>query len=332
MGVWLVVAGMLLTGASMAKAGQPVRVAENRVPAIAGNPAIGSLPVNPASGMAALLTAAPKQIADTVQVERLIFCNQPERISRHGVYAEATVPAGQWTRIFFHYRNTTAATGPLIVGFLGSAGVPLAVEVRKGIADPSNDPPTVGQQAMVRYMAAETTTFYGEKGYIRFPMALRPWQVGSGVLTVRALNQDVQMRIYFGNARGTVPGMRVAQFKTPLREMDVALSDEKIQDFVRIGMPEPELRQQIDGTYGFLYAIRVRAPEGRKVRVLFSPRGGHSGLVGWWNGVMAQSRIAPVASWSVFGEATVGKDGLVLWTSPFGGVFYPVELAFHLID
>jgi hypothetical protein len=38
------------------------------------------------------------------------------------------------------------------------------------------------------------------------------------------------------------------------------------------------------------------------------------------------------AAWTAFAEAVVSKDGMVLTTLPFGGVFYPVELAFQLLE
>ena len=80
-----------------------------------------------------------------------------------------------------------------------------------------------------------------------------------------------------------------------------------------------------------LYAFRIAAPEGRKVRVSFSPRGGKGGLVGSVNGNMQQSRIIPATHWRVFCEAKAGKNGVNLTTAPFGGVFYPVELMFQLM-
>jgi hypothetical protein len=92
------------------------------------------------------------------------------------------------------------------------------------------------------------------------------------------------------------------------------------------------MSKHLDGTYGMLYAFKVDAPPGRKVRVSFSPRGGHAGLVGSVGGIMRQSRIVGAAGWAVFSEVKVGKSGLVsLTTAPFGGVFYPVELVFQLL-
>lgn|GEM_PF-1371790 len=264
-------------------------------------------------------------------VERLLFCNRPERLAEPGIYAEATLPADQWTRVFFHYRNTTTSTAPFVVAVLGSQGEPLSVEIRKGIAEPTSDPPTVGQQAMGRYLQAPTQTLRNTQGFVRFPLLLKSWAVASGVLTVRPIGQDVRLRIYFKNAGKTVSGMQVAEIKVPVREIEIELTEKDGQGFARIGIPAPELRKQIDGTYGFIYTIRVRAPEGKTVRVLFSPRGGQAGLVGVWNGKYQQSPIVPATTWAIFGEKVAGKEEMVLWTSPFGGVFYPVELAFRLM-
>ena len=79
-----------------------------------------------------------------------------------------------------------------------------------------------------------------------------------------------------------------------------------------------------------VYAFKVTAPPGSRVRVAFSPRGGQAGVVGTVDGVLQQSRIVGAAAWSVFSDLVVGKEGLELLTMPFGGVFYPVELAFDL--
>jgi hypothetical protein len=90
------------------------------------------------------------------------------------------------------------------------------------------------------------------------------------------------------------------------------------------------MSRHLDGTYGVIYSFRVNAPVGSKVRVAFSPRGGKSGLVGTVDGAMHQSRIVGAAVWSSFSDTVVGKDGMVVTTLPFGGVFYPVELLFQL--
>jgi hypothetical protein len=54
-------------------------------------------------------------------------------------------------------------------------------------------------------------------------------------------------------------------------------------------------------------------------------------MVGSVKGETHVSQIIPAAHWRVFLETKVGKDGVVLTTAPFGGVFYPVELMFQLM-
>jgi len=103
------------------------------------------------------------------------------------------------------------------------------------------------------------------------------------------------------------------------------------RQYFRIGVPEPNMNRQMDGTYGMVYSFKVSAPPGRRVRVAFSPRGGKAGLVGTVGGALKQSRIVGAAAWKTFSEAVVGKNGLVITTLPFGGVFYPVEVAFLLL-
>ena len=117
----------------------------------------------------------------------------------------------------------------------------------------------------------------------------------------------------------------------PHKQIDVALSADSKSCYYRIGLPDAGSDRRLDGTYGMLYAFKVAAPEGRRVRVLFSPRGGKAGMVGSIGGKMTQSGIVGPAQWAIFCEATVGKNGMVLTTAPFGGVFYPVELLFQLI-
>ena len=73
------------------------------------------------------------------------------------------------------------------------------------------------------------------------------------------------------------------------------------------------------------------APPGSKVRVTFSPRGGQIGIVGTIGGILHKSPIVGAAVWTLFTEAVVGQDELLLTTLPFGGGFYPIELAFQLM-
>ena len=269
------------------------------------------------------------------EADELIFCNQPERLTIRGAYADALLTGGKSYRVFFHYRNLSGKTGPLVIAFQGSAGKKLTMNVRKGIADPTNDPPNAGRQAAARYLRAGNQVVTGNGG-ARFPLTLRPYEVASGVLTVRA-NQDVRLRIYFGansgDSKRVVMGARVVRVPAPRSEILVALTKGEGPRYYRIG--EPELASLSsngrDGAYGHVYAFHVTAPEGSRVRVTFSPRGGQSGLVANIGGVVIQSDILRAEAMGVFAESVVGKDGLVIITLPFGGVFYPVEIAFHLL-
>jgi hypothetical protein len=245
-----------------------------------------------------------------------------------GAYADALLTGGKSYRIFFHYRNLSGKTGPLIVAFQGSAGKRLTMNVRKGIADPTNDPPNAGRQAAARYLRAVNQIVTGNGG-ARFPMTLRPYEVASGVLTVRA-DQDVRLRIYFGDNSRLVSGARIVRVPMPRSEILVALTKGEGPHYYRIGAPELSSNDR-DGAYGHVYAFRVTAPEGSRVRVTFSPRGGQSGLVANIGGAVIQSDILRAEALGVFAESVVGKDGLVIITLPFGGVFYPVEIAFHLL-
>ena len=277
-----------------------------------------------AAGTAAVFAPRPAQAA-----EKLLFCNQPERIQTTGAHADARITANKTYRIFLHYRNGTAATGPLVVAFQGSVDKPLTLSVRKGMADPQKDPSEAGRQAMARFLKAPQKRYVG-KGGVRFPLTLKRLEVASGVLTVRA-DQDTRLRIYFRNNGRVVPGAHVVAIDAPRRDYTVALSSDSQRQYFRIGVPEPGMSKYMDGTYGLVYSFKVSAPPGSKVRVAFSPRGGKAGLVGTVGGVMQQTRIVGAAAWSAFSEAVVGKDGLVVTTLPFGGVFYPVELVFQLL-
>jgi hypothetical protein len=261
--------------------------------------------------------------------DRLLFCNDPEKIRMPGAHADARLESGRTYRIFFHYKNVTPAAGALVIALHGSKGQPLDLRVRKGIADPQRDPPRAGRQAMARFLSARETSFRGNGG-ARFAMKLGSRQVASGVLTVRA-DQNVRLRIYYRHNRWTVPGAHVVAVDAPRREVAVALSSKSQRQYFRIGDPEKGMSRRLDGTYGMLYAFKVAAPPGRRVRVSFSPRGGQGGLVGSIGGALRQSGIVPAARWKVFCEAVVGRDGVTLTTAPFGGVFYPVELMFQLM-
>lgn len=280
--------------------------------------------------LAAILTLLTPRFAQAA--DKLLFCNQPERMINGGAHADALIKAGQTYRIFLHYRNGTRVTAPLVVAFQGTAkGKPLSISVQKGIAKPQIDPSEAGKQATARFMASPSKRYIGRGGAVRFPITLKRNEVASGVLTVRA-EQDVRLRIYFRHNKAVVSGARVVTVDAPRRDYVVALAPGAGQkQYFRIGVPEQGMSKHLDGTYGVVYSFRVNAPAGSKVRVAFSPRGGKSGLVGTVDGAMQQSRIVGAGVWSAFTEAVVGKDGMVITTLPFGGVFYPVELVFHLL-
>ncbi len=261
--------------------------------------------------------------------DHLLFCNRPEKIRMPGAYADAPLIAGRTYTIFFHYKNATNAAGPLVIALQGSRGEPITLDVRKGVADPQRDPPLAGRQAMARFLSAPEKRYVGTGG-AHFAFRVGAKQIASGVMTVKA-DQDTRLRIYFRHNQWTVPGARAVAVDAPRRDIQVSLGPDALKYYVRIGTPEQGMDPRLDGTYGLLYAFRVDAPEGRKVRVSFSPRGGKAGLVGSVGGMMRQSRIVGAAGWAVFCVARVGANGLVLTTAPFGGVFYPVELVFELL-
>jgi hypothetical protein len=273
--------------------------------------------------------ASVRSITPVQEVDHLLFCNRPERLQSNGVYAEAKLTGGKTYRIFFHYRNDSRTTGPLVMAFHGSAGKPLRLEIRKGIAKPSNDPPMAGRQAMARYMKSPIQPLVGN-GAAKFTLPLNHWEVASGIVTVKA-DQDTRFRIYFKDAKRTIPGAQIVPIKAPRREMTVTLRKDAPPLYFRIGVPEKDLKKQMDGTYGVVYAFKVLAPVGSRVRITFSPRGGQSGMVASIGNALFESNIVDASQLVVLAEATVGKNGLVVTTIPFGGVFYPVEVAFHLL-
>ena len=276
------------------------------------------------AGVLFLGSAHPAQAAD-----QLLFCNRPERIRTGGAHADARLKAGPSYRIFYHYRNGTRESGPLVVAFHGATSEPLTLITRKGIADPNVSPSQAGRQAMARFLKAPEKQYTGQRA-VRFTSTLKRHEVASGVLTVTAVGQDARLRIYYRHNRHTVAGARVIAVDAPRRDYAIVLKPGSSRQYFRIGVPEPGMSKHLDGTYGLIYSFRVKAPPGRKVRVAFSPRGGKAGLVGTVSGMMRQTRIVGATAWSVFSETVVGKNGLVITTLPFGGVFYPVELAFQL--
>lgn len=276
-----------------------------------------------------LLALLPLVARPAAAQDHLLFCNHPEKIRMPGAHADALLLAGRTYTVFFHFKNTTRGAGPLVVALHGMKNEPLQLVVRKGVADPQRDPSRAGRQAMARFLSAREAMYRGDGG-ARFAMRLGRRQVASGVMTVRA-DQDVRLRIYYRHNQWSVPGAQVIAVDAPRREVAVDLSPESKRQYFRIGEPEEGMSRHFDGTYGMVYAFKVAAPPGRRVRVSFSPRGGKGGLVGSVNGLLRQSKIVPASRWKFFCEAVVGKDGMILTTSPFGGVFYPVELLFQLI-
>jgi hypothetical protein len=262
--------------------------------------------------------------------DRLLFCNTPERITMPGSYAESKLEAGKSYTVFYHYKNYTGSAGPFVIALHGDAGKPLKFTARQGMADPQRDPPSAGRQAMARYMSAPEKSYNGKKGFGRFDYKLGNRQVASGIITVTC-ESDARLRIYFRHDKWSAPGVHTVAVDAPRREVDIALSKEAKRQFYRIGEPEDGMSRHLDGTYGMLYAFKIAAPEGRKVRVCFSPRGGKGGMVGSVKGTTHVSQIIPATHWRVFLETKVGKDSVILTTAPFGGVFYPVELMFQLM-
>ncbi|MBC8104038.1 MAG: hypothetical protein H7Z41_15805 [Cytophagales bacterium] len=262
--------------------------------------------------------------------DHLLFCNNPEKIRISGVYADTLLKAGEKYTVFYHYKNVTGVSGNFVVALHGAVAKPLRFTARQGFANPQNDPPLAGRQAMARFLSSVDKSFVGKQGAGRFTHRVGDRNVVSGVLSVQC-DQPTRLRLYFRHDKWTVPGARVIAVATPRREVEIALSTASDRKSFRIGQPEAGMNRRLDGTYGMLYAFKIAAPQGRRVRVSFSPRGGKGGLVGSVNGDLRQSNIVPAAQWRVFFEQSMGKRGLNLTTAPFGGVFYPVELVFQLI-
>jgi hypothetical protein len=277
------------------------------------------------TALAGILAARPAASQD-----HLLFCNNPEKMRSAGAYADAKLEKGLTYTVFYHFKNVSGTSGPFVIALHGAEPKPLHFTARQGFADPQHDPPTAGRQAMARYLSAPERPMVGPKGNARFAYHLANRQVASGILTVQT-ETPARLRIYFRHDQWDVRGAHVVAIAAPRREIEIALSARVDKQYFRIGEPEESLSRRLDGTYGMLYAFRIAAPEGRKVRVSFSPRGGKGGLVGSVNGNMQQSRIIPATHWRVFCVAKAGKNGVNLTTAPFGGVFYPVELMFQLM-
>jgi len=134
--------------------------------------------------------------------DTLLFCNRPERLRAGGVHADAPLAAGQTYRVFFHFRNDTPRTGPLVIALENAStnptNRPLSVLARKGIADPRRDPSEAGRQAMARFLQAPPRRYAAQDGTIRFALTLKRREVASGVLSVRA-DRNARLRIFWGS-------------------------------------------------------------------------------------------------------------------------------------
>jgi len=266
--------------------------------------------------------------------DQLIYCNEPERIRDAGTYADARLEAGQSYKVFYHYRNVSGDTGDFVVQFRSLSEEPFTFTAKQGFADPDSDPPLVGRQAMARYLRSNEKQITAEKGVARFSYKLSHLQVASGVLTVKA-DKNVRLRIYFKHDKWDAPRMKTTIMTSPSQLYQVPLSSTTNRQTFRIGMPERDASRGTrlrDGGYGMIYDFKIAAPEGRKVRITFTPRGGKSGLVGILGGDLIMSNIYEAYEKVTYCEALVGPQGqLEFTTSPFGGVFYPVELTFQLL-
>lgn len=259
--------------------------------------------------------------------DRLIYCNHPEKIRGSGVVGDAWLEPQRTYTVFYHYRNVSGRTADFVVALRRGERGPLGIVVRRGIADPRRDPPTAGRQAMARLFENPERRLVAADGEARFVTRLRDRQVASGVLIVTA-EERARLRLFFNNESKVAPGMRVVVVDSPRHDIEIPLRGSSRQIY-RIGAAEDGVDRTRDGAYGSLYAFRIDAPEGQRVRVSFSPRGGKGGIVAALDGRLVQSGIVPAARRRVLASAVAGKDGLLLMTSPFGGVFYPVELVFE---
>jgi hypothetical protein len=186
---------------------------------------------------------------------------------------------------------------------------------------------------MARYLRAPEKPIAAVRGVARFTYKLSNRQVASGMMTIRP-DKNLRLRIYYKHDKWDAPRMRTVILDSPRCEVEVPLRGDSARHSYRIGLPERDTNKVRlrDGSYGMIYAFKIAAPEGRKVRIGFMPRGGKAGLVAMLGGDLIQSEIYEAYERTTFCEATVGPKGeLQFTTSPFGGVFYPVELTFQLL-
>ncbi len=284
---------------------------------------------SPSLTFLALLIFACVATMPAMAQDYLLFCNQPERMKIPGAYATAKLAAGKSYTIFYHYNNVSGESGPFVVGLRNAQGGPLRLVARQGLADAQRDPARAGRQAMARYLSAPENQLVGTKGFAQFAYPLQPGQIASGILTVEC-ESDALLRIYFRHDRWDVAHSEVNPMENPRRDIDIILANEGDEEHYRIGQPEPAIKRNLDGAYGMMYRFKIAAPEGWKVRVAFSPRGGHGALVGSVDGNLKQTPMIAASQWRVFYEGVSGANGISLTTAPFGGIAYPVEMHFRL--
>jgi hypothetical protein len=260
--------------------------------------------------------------------DRLIFCNQPERIKTRGGLASAPLEPGKSYQIFYHYRNETGRSGEFVLALHSASRQPLAFTARQGMADPTDDPPSAGEQAMARYFNRRATSFLAQDGTARFAYRLGHRDIASGVLTIVPRTRAF-LKLYFGHNDAMIPGAQAFLVDAPRCDVEIPLGKESPKQTYRIGKPEMGLDSRMDGSYGMIYAFKLDAPVGSRVRVSFSPRGGQAGLVGTLDGALVRTSILQARERANVLETVVGPEGALFVTSPFGGVFYPVELTFE---
>jgi hypothetical protein len=273
--------------------------------------------------------------------EKLLFCNTPERIKTAGIYSEAILEPGRTYTIFYHYYNVSGGSDYLNMRFrtakdaTGQVGVkrpPLSFLLRQGTADPRRDPCEAGRQAMARFMSSPEGSYTAPDGEAIFRYRVGNRQTISGMLSVTP-EERVSVTVYFRHDKWTVKNGQTVLIDAPRYEVEIPLAYAAgmQEQKYRIGLPEPDASQHYDGTYGVLYSFKIAAPENSRVRIFFTPRGGKAGMVGSLNGELLSSDIIEAGQTQFLCETTVSKDGTMFITSPFGGVFYPVELVFQLL-
>lgn len=262
--------------------------------------------VKPGAVFCALLFSCPL-LGDEPTHGAVYYFNNPESVKSPGVLGEATLPANEPARLFFHFVNKTGHAQPFSVVADANWNVS-----NSGFGLDA-DPGKAGREAVTHFLA----------GHHPAPAAIQvqPGQTVSGIMDcLPAASTHVICSMGTGPTHWNV---QVANNPLEVQDTDLALGTVSLT----FGKDSPGA---VDGCYGTTVRLRFHNRTVKPVKATFSvsPRGGGLTFVYLFNGSVFMTNEIPARGHEQLFTTAVAPGGMiVLDTIPTGGYSYPVKIS-----